>query len=305
MSGMVELTMNSLDEWSEYLDTDSSRIDEIGGYLMLSLSRDGVETAGDIMGYLEMMADRTGRESLLVDQSQQLHYRIEKHLEPMGLVTELERKNDPDDGGHPRRRYELTDYGLGWVETQDWDAQTAVEAVHLQDDYIMSLEDEIKSELDRLDDRLDSAEESAEKLTGTVGGLKSSVSAIDDRYDGLEEGHNRLRESLTETGSQLYDLQEKSAEIEEQIDEIEETTDQLASNDHSFSESLSSLSDRVDRLSEQADSIEDDIGAALEASAQPTIETSSNSRAITRLRYAVAGEGLAIVVVGLRVAGII
>ena len=100
--------MESLDDWSDCQDIDNSKIDEIGGYLMLALS------------HLDQMAEQTGRDSIVVDQTQQIHYRIDNHLEPMGLVLFIGLDHEPDGGGHPRRIYTLTEKGAGWVESQTW-----------------------------------------------------------------------------------------------------------------------------------------------------------------------------------------
>lgn len=292
--------MESLDDWSDCQDIDNSKIDEIGGYLMLALSQGGINTAGDIVGYLDQMAEQTGRDSIVVDQTQQIHYRIDNHLEPMGLVLFIGLDHEPDGGGHPRRIYTLTEKGAGWVESQTWGPKTVTEALVQMDDYVISMESEVRDELSEMADRLTTVEKSIESVTGTLGGLQSSISDVDDRYEGLEQDQSNLAAIQTRQSGQIDEMDTRLDEIEDQLDEVETTIEQLSSNDHSLDSSLSSLSDRVASLSEQITSIESDAEAALEASAQPTLETEQNSQQITRLRYAVVGEGIVLVLLMMR-----
>jgi DNA repair exonuclease SbcCD ATPase subunit len=300
-------------DWEEYQDIDNSRIDEISGYILFALGTEGLLNTREIRQKLTEIAEDRGKDHLIVGDTQSLIYRFEEHLIPLRLAAEVEQVETDEPGKNPRRFGVTEPPGVEWLKAQDWASDKSLSA---EIDSIKTQTDEYEAELIEIRDRLDSLEDSISGVSSTVGGVQTQITEYGEQVE-------QVREDLHETSKDLYENRRSISDIEDRIDRLETELSGLSGAADDIDDRIEDVEGRVDELETRTDDLTEwsqsahdrlgdavtDAESALEASAQPTTETSSNSRAITRLRYVVAAEGLAlvaIVVVGcLRFAGII
>jgi hypothetical protein len=98
------------------IDYDSHRIDETAQIILRVLRDMGRRaTAGEL------------REEAGLDETNPVHYRVERHLGPVGLVERAGRRERPG-GAQDEVVYKLTDDGAAFVDAHESDLVNAVAA---------------------------------------------------------------------------------------------------------------------------------------------------------------------------------
>jgi archaellum component FlaC len=300
----LNMTMQQVGDWNSHLIVDNDNIDAISGYILRGLQEESPRTSGELREYLNAQAERKDADSLVVDQSRQIIYRCEKHLNPNELVKELPREPDPDGGGHPARRFKISGLGYNWCTRQDWGVNTYREEIDDIYDRVVDVEDDLSHQIEDLEDKVETAIATAQSASGEVGGLRSTVESYKQRYNSTEDDYNSMRESLNELDSRVDGIDDR---VENMGDEIEV----LQSDACSFDNRLSSLKESrsklvgeteqlcncVNRLDNRIDDVEGQVEKAIDTAAQPPAEIAEQYRQIQRLRLVSFAQLIALVVI--------
>lgn len=292
--------MSAQSEWTEYQDIDNSRIDEISGYILFVLGKEGGRlNTRQIRQKLTEIAEDRGKPRLVVDDTQSLIYRFEEHLKPQRLAGEVARRETDDPGRDPRRFAIAEPLGVGWIRAQDWESDVSLSD---QIDSLKTRTDDTADELAEIQDRLDSLEESISGVSSTVGGMQTQINEYNDQTERVADDFNDLFGTVYENRRSISDIEDQIDRLETESRGLSRLVDDIDDRIRFVEGRIDELETRIDDLTEwsqsahdRLDEVESDTESALEASTQPTTETARNSRQITRLRYAVAGEAVALV----------
>mgnify|MGYP006287389839 CR=1 FL=1 len=250
---------------------DNYRVDEVSQRALVELEERGaVGTTGLAAAAVGDVEDGSLR---------RIRYRMDKHLIPGGLASEVESDDD-------ERVYELNPLGkrfldehrdavesVGVVRELAADAETAAEQAERAAERVDGMMSRIKSvegtagaasrDVGELKDGL-------EELRDTVNGLRSEVSSVDKRMKSVETRVSLARDDAREAAERSEEVE---AEISETRDELSERIDDLEQRHEEFAEETV---ERVRDEREFADDLElriallegrvDDVETATEAS---------------------------------------
>jgi chromosome segregation ATPase len=180
------------------------------------------------------------RDSVGVDQSQQIHYRMDNKLIPRNLVVEGARREEPGSRRNSRV-YRITEDGKNWVEE------------HRHEVTLNSI-DEAEAAIERLSERISDVSETTEELcewrsesSGQLGGLKSRLSGLSEDVEDLEY---RV---------QKHDDADYNQRISSQERRLKDINRKYQSADNELSQEIEELRSDVRGINTRIDTIEDHV----------------------------------------------
>lgn len=172
------------------------------------------------------------KEQVGVDQTQQIHYRVDEWLAPLGLVADAGETREYN--GQPSKVYELTDDGEEVALQQNLDLSPELHRGQLEREIGQLLQnlDLTRNHAETANTRATEAHERIDDVKATVDGwdgqmdsLRSDVERVDNRLDRLhdliEEDVDREQE-IDDLRGDVENLEERIGELEAAIGDVEE-----------------------------------------------------------------------------------
>lgn len=224
---------------SHILDYQGHRIDETSQILLQILRDYGREA--DV---------RTLREEADLDQSAQIHYRVDNHLGPdaAGFIEDAGMR---EVGGQEMTVYRLTETGRDWVEANEDDvldavgAAEAVESINRMQESVSEFDgrlDDIEDEVERMDNLMDNRSSRLTRMKNNINDLEDALMGTADREDVID-----LASDLDDLEQDVEALQSHNRDVDDRLDTLEDRMERSFEN---VDRKLSALYERQERLAD-------------------------------------------------------
>lgn len=123
--------------------------------------------------------------------------------------------------------------------------------------------EEVRTEVDRLDERLTAAEEHRERVESSVSSVESSVEEVEESVDDVRGSVDVLEGSLADVRESVSGVEDTVQSVEGRVGSLKGTVDGLAGDLSELEEEAATAED-VTELEQRIDSVEEEMAADLE-----------------------------------------
>jgi chromosome segregation ATPase len=215
---------------------EGHRIDETAQILLRVLRDTGRRaTAGEL------------REEAGLDETNPVHYRVEHHLGPAGLVERAGRRERPG-GAQDEVIYKLTEDGAAFVDTHESDLTDAIAA------------SEAVETLRRIRATVDSYDERVSTVEHMIRNWRQWKNRWSTRVGRLQDTVAELEEESEEQSFQVAEINRKYGPIQDQIQEFDTRLYELERDVSSLENRADDLAARVDERP-KTEEVDEDLAA--------------------------------------------
>ena len=204
------------------------------------------------------------RRAAELSQNRQVYYRIEKYLEPAGLVEEKARRREDDP-----RAFRLTEAGEHWVDAHEERLKAPVGRIETQ-----QMAREAMDETEAAKESVRNYRKKLHRVKSTVDDLKDQTREQTDRLDEVADRVVEVNNTVVGHGFDIRDLQNSKADEQESRERLRAAKQDLEDENQRLTEKIETLEGAVKdaqdslealraentALRERLDAIENELG---------------------------------------------